>query len=174
MNTVVVRRRAARFAAVLVLAASTLVAAGGSADALPPYTCGTQTGGSSSTYGHVTAVRVGHHIGFDRFVVQFSSSRVPSYRIVPKSSAIFWLDPSGQRVTLRGHAGLLVVMHPASGFGTYRGPNDFRTTFPQLREARRIGDFEGYYSWGLGLTRASCKRVFTLTAPTRLVIDVPA
>lgn len=174
MNTVVPRRLAARFATVLILVAGALVAVGRPAQALPPYTCGTQTGGSSTTYGHVTSVRVGHGVGFDRFVVQFSSSRVPGYRIVPKSSATFWLDPSGRPVTLRGHAGLLVVMHPASGYGTYFGPNDILTSFRQLREARRIGDFEGYYSWGLGLTRASCKRVFTLTAPARLVIDVPA
>jgi hypothetical protein len=145
---------------------------GGAAAGLPAFTCGTASGGSSTTYGHITAVRVGHGVGYDRFVVQFSSPRVPHFTLTPKSSAVFWLDPSNQRVTLRGTAGLKLVLHPASGYRTYAGPSDFRTTFPQLREARRIGDFEGYTSWGLGLHHQACKRVFGLSAPTRLVIDV--
>lgn len=168
------RRRAGRLAAIVILTVGAAVAGSPAATALPAYTCGTQTGGSATTYGHVTSVRVGHGAGFDRFVVQFSSSRVPGYRVVPKSSSVFFLDPSGRPVTLRGPAGLLVVMHPASGYATYHGSNDIVTSFSRLREARRIGDFEGYYSWGLGLSRASCKRVFTLTAPARLVVDVPA
>jgi hypothetical protein len=64
-------------------------------------------------------------------------------------------------------------MHTATGRGTYFGAADFRTGFPQLREARLLGDFEGYVTWGLGLAHPSCKRVFKLTGPTRLVIDVP-
>jgi hypothetical protein len=143
------------------------------AGALPPYTCGTMTGGSTSVHSHVTDVRVARHTRFDRFVVEFSTARLPHYKLTPKSSARFSLDPSGAPVTLLGNAGLKVVMHTATGHGTYFGAADFRTGFPQLREARLLGDFEGYVTWGLGLAHASCKRVFKLTGPTRLVIDVP-
>jgi hypothetical protein len=168
-----VLRRSVRIAAMSLLVATTFIALpAGRAAGLAAFTCGTVSGGSSTTYGHITAVRVGHGIGFDRFVVQFSSPRVPHFTLTPKSSAVFWLDPSNRRVTLLGSAGLKLVLHPASGVGTYAGPSDLRPAFPQLREARRIGDFEGYASWGLGLHHQACKRVFALSAPTRLVIDV--
>jgi hypothetical protein len=148
-------------------------AAAGSSAALPAYVCGTQSGGSTTVYGHVTDVRVGAHRTFDRFVIEFSNARLPHYTITPKSSSVFVLDPSGRQVTLLGSAGLKIVMHTATGVGTYGGPADFRPRFPQLREARRLGDFEGYLSWGLGLAHQSCKRVFTLSSPRRLIIDVP-
>jgi hypothetical protein len=124
-------------------------------------------------HSHITDVRVGRHPRFDRFVVEFSTARMPRYRITPKSSSTFTLDPSGRSVTLLGNAGIKVAIHFATGAGTYHGPAEFRTGFPQLLEARRLGDFEGYVTWGLGLDHQSCKRVFTLTSPTRLVIDVP-
>jgi hypothetical protein len=43
--------------------------------------------------------------------------------------------------------------------------------FLVLNEARLTGDFEGYLSWGLGLSRAACLRTFTLLDPPRLVVD---
>jgi hypothetical protein len=144
-----------------------------SSAALPGYVCGTMSGGSGTVHSHITDVSVGRHASFDRFVVEFSTVRAPRWRITPKSSAQFTRDPSNIPVTLLGNAGLKVVMHTATGVGTYRGPADFRTGFPELLEARRIGDFEGYVTWAIGLDHSACKRVFTLTNPTRLVIDVP-
>jgi hypothetical protein len=162
-----------KLAGVLLLVLGLFVAPQTSANALPPFVCGTVTGGSVGTHGYVSRVSVGTHPGYDRFVIQFIGPAVPGYTITPKSSAVFWLDPSNQRVVLRGTAGIKVVVHPAGGYFTYSGPKDVVTSFRQLLEARNIGDYEGYYSWGLGLAHQSCKRVFTLTAPPRLVIDVP-
>jgi hypothetical protein len=168
-------RRTARslFALVLIAGAAVGVVSASSAAALPAYRCGTLSGGSTTVHSQITDVRVGRHASFDRFVIVFSTHRVPHYRIVPKSNTTFALDPSGRSVTLLGTAGQRVVLHTATGVGTYHGSADFRTGFPQLVEARRLGDFEGYVTWGLGLAHQSCKRVFTLTNPTRLVIDVP-
>jgi hypothetical protein len=42
-----------------------------------------------------------------------------------------------------------------------------------LAEVRLLQNFEGVVQWGLGLNHQSCKRIFTLSSPTRLVIDVP-
>lgn len=170
-------RRSARSLFALVLIASAAVgivsASSAAAAALPGYRCGTLSGGSSTVHSQITDVRVGQHASFDRFVIEFSTHRVPHYQITPKSNTTFALDPSGRSVTLLGSAGQRVVLHTATGVGTYHGSADFRTGFPQLVEARRLGDFEGYVTWGLGLTHQSCRRVFTLTNPTRLVIDVP-
>lgn len=161
-------------AMVVVLTAGLVILGPASAaGALPAFSCGTQSGGSAGHYGQVADVRVGRHVGYDRFVVQFANAGIPAYTVIPKSSARFWLDASGLPVTLRGTAGIKLVMHPASGQGTFSGPTDVRTNFTQLLEIRRLGDFEGYLSWGLGLAHQSCKRVFTLSAPSRLVIDVP-
>jgi hypothetical protein len=64
-------------------------------------------------------------------------------------------------------------MHSVHSYPSYHGSADFRTGFVELKEARSLGDFEGYVTWGLGLAHPSCKRVVTLTSPARLIIDVP-
>ncbi|HEX3335828.1 MAG TPA: hypothetical protein VHS54_05155 [Jatrophihabitans sp.] len=169
-------KRLSRPALVLMLMLGSVVglgAAAPSAGAQSAYVCGTQSGGSTTVHSHITDVRVGRHASFDRFVVVFSTLRLPHYTITPKSNSTFTRDPSGAPVHLLGNAGLKLVMHSVTGRGTYFGPADYRTGFPQLREARLLGDFEGYVTWGLGLAHQSCKRVFKLTSPTRLVIDVP-
>jgi hypothetical protein len=159
----------------ILLAGAALAApvSGNASSALPGFTCGTQSGGSDSVFAPITAVRVGHHLGYDRFVVEFTGSFVPGYRAIPKSSAIFYFDPTGLPVTLEGTAGIKLVLHSTSMQGTYSGLSDFDPEFPQLAEARSIGDFEGFVTWGLGLERQSCKRIFTLGSPARLVVDVP-
>jgi hypothetical protein len=43
---------------------------------------------------------------------------------------------------------------------------------PMLLQARAAGDFESYLSFGIGLNQRTGFRVFTLTQPYRVVIDV--
>jgi hypothetical protein len=148
------------------------VSSTGAAGAATGFGFGTVTGGSNRPVAHITAVQVGRHANFDRFVIRFDGTKVPRFKVVPKSSSTFWLDPSNRRVTLLGHAGLKIVLPSATGQGTYHGARDIRPAFPQLREARLIGDFEAVTTWGLGLRTGTAKRVLTLTAPPRLVIDV--
>ncbi|HCF99478.1 MAG TPA: hypothetical protein DEV93_02930 [Chloroflexi bacterium] len=121
---------------------------------------------------HRTTSRT-HHVGYDRFVVEFSGAVVPGYKAIPKSSATFYTDPLGKPVTLEGRAGIKLVMHSTSMHGTYGGSTDLDPEFPQLAAARAIGDFEGFVTWGLSLERQSSKRIFTLSSPSRLVMDVP-
>jgi hypothetical protein len=118
------------------------------------------------------AVEVGHHEAFDRVVFRFSS-RVPGYNVnyVPEVTA----DPSDEPIPLEGNAFMIVAMHSvASGqVGAPPAPQDRQTPrFPELREIAGAGDFEGVVSFGLGLTAESGFRVFTLTNPDRLVVDV--
>ena len=166
-------RALSRPLSVLVLSVGALVSVGSApVSAAPGFVCGTVSGGTTMVHSHVTDVRVGQHRTFDRFVIEFNTARLPRYRLTPKSDTTFTLEGSGHPVTLLGNAGLKVAVHFATGTGTYTGPTDFRPRFPQLKEARQLGDFEGYVTWGIGLGHQSCKRVFTLTNPTRLVIDV--
>src|SRR5436189_284882 len=96
--------------AVLLAGAALAVPSSTSAAALPPFTCGTQSGGGGAgNPAPITAVRLGTHPegqpAYDRFVLEFNSSTVPSWTAIPKSSANFTLQTSGQPITLRGTAG---------------------------------------------------------------------
>jgi len=166
-----VRRRVTVLFAALLLGAG-LVGAAPEAVAGTGFGTGVVTGGTARSHAQIVAVRMARHQRFDRFVIEFNGRRVPTFRVEPRSSSVFRLDPSDKRVDLLGTAGVRIVLHGATGQGTYRGPADFRPRFPQLREARLIGDFEAVTTWGLGLRHTGTQRVLVLTAPPRLVVDV--
>ena len=134
------------------------------------FTCADASGGAAGS-AHLTAVRVSEQVGFDRLVLQFDTT-VPSYTVKRQAKPIFKSGASGQTITTGGAAGVLVQVHSASASGTYAGPTDFvHSDFQMLVEAKIVEDFEGYLSWGVGLTKPTCMRAFTLSDPARLVID---
>ncbi len=137
---------------------------------LPAFACA-DAGGGTAGIANVAEVRVAAQTGYDRFVLQFDSS-VPAYTVKRQNSPVFKVGSSGQFIALSGTAGAQVQVHTATGANTYSGPIDFvHADFMVLNEARLTGDFEGYLSWGLGLSRAACLRTFTLSDPPRLVVD---
>ncbi|HEX9097828.1 MAG TPA: hypothetical protein VF990_17210 [Candidatus Dormibacteraeota bacterium] len=140
--------------------------------AWPPagFTTGRVSGGSSATIVNVTAVRVGAHPGYDRFVMEFSGP-VPSYTVTPQSDSRFTPAPKGGTVTLEGTNGVLITVQHVN-WTAYAGPTSLRPEFTYLREARLIQNFEGVQQWGLGIAGVVAVRVFTLTSPARLVVDV--
>src|SRR5207249_10795541 len=79
-----------------------------SAQDLPAFTCTNKSGGAASTGGTVTDIRIAHHDGYDRLVVDFSSATVavPHYELTRQANATFIRDASGQPVTLEGSAGI--------------------------------------------------------------------
>jgi len=138
---------------------------------LPPFACADVAGGKTGV-ANAIAARVAEQPDYDRFVLQLDSV-VPQYTVKRQPSAVFPLGGSGQTITLSGSAGVLVTVHSASGANTFTGPTFFVTTnYQVLKEARQTQDFEGYVSWGLGLSRPACMRVFTLDNPARLVVDL--
>lgn len=137
---------------------------------LPAFQCADASGGTAGN-ANVTAVRVAELAGYDRFVIQFDT-QVPTYSVKRQPKPVFKSGANGQPVTLSGTAGALVLVHSATGATTYHGPTDFsHPEFLVLNEARLTEDFEGYVSWGLGLSHAACLRTFTISDPPRLVID---
>jgi hypothetical protein len=136
---------------------------------MPAFKCADATGGNVGV-ANLAGVRVAEQLGYDRLVLQFDS-RVPSYTAKRQAKPIFKAGGSGQSVTLKGAVGVLVQIHSSTA-ATYSGPTDIaHSDFQVLVEAKVVDDFEGYLSWGLGLTRPACFRTFTLTNPPRLVID---
>jgi hypothetical protein len=137
---------------------------------VPAFKCADTAGGTAGA-ANITRVGVAQQLGYDRFVLQFSA-RVPTYTVKRQAKPIFKTGGSGQTVTLSGTAGALEQVHSATGAGTYSGSTDFTNAgFQVLNEARLTEDFEGYVSWGLGLSRPACLRAFTLSDPPRLVVD---
>ena len=123
----------------------------------------------------VTGIRVGHHPGFDRIVLDLDGA-APGFRVgyVNRLHA----DPSAHLVDLLGPASLRIVLDPANahdvetGDGTLTTPRRTKWRFDQVRETAVIGDFEAFVTVGAGLARRAPFRVLTLTNPTRIVVDV--
>ena len=116
----------------------------------------------------VTAVRVGHHGDYDRFVIQVSGTVMPSYRVTHHSTTF----PLGTgTVKLKGTHGILVRLFPVNS-SSYHGPSRIRPRFPVLKEARMIEYFEGHMNWWLGIKGTPCLRVAVFSSPIRLVVDI--
>jgi len=137
---------------------------------LPGFACADASGGTTGV-ANTIAARMDEQAGYDRFVLQLDSI-VPTFTVKRQAKPVFPAGASGQTLTLVGTAGVLVQVHSATGAATFTGPTDIvHPSFKVLQEARQTQDFEGYVSWGLGLSSPACMRVFTLADPARLVVD---
>jgi hypothetical protein len=137
---------------------------------VPDFACSDASGGTTGA-ANFTAARVAELQNYDRFVLQLDAI-VPTFTVKRQEKPVFPLGATGQTITLSGTTGVLVTVHSATGTTTFTGPNDLVHPENQiLVEARQTQDFEGYVSWGLGLSKPACMRVFTLSEPARLVVD---
>ncbi|HEY3091281.1 MAG TPA: hypothetical protein VGJ59_24805 [Jatrophihabitantaceae bacterium] len=179
------RRRAAggalrrRFIGVLaaglaVLGVGVGTAAGASGDLGPPTSTAPELASPHGPTATLVGVRVGRHLDYDRTVFDLRGA-VPGWnvRYVPALEE----DASGRRLPIRGadvlHVALLGVdAHNARFASTLRTPSTLTPEFPTLRQVRIAGDFEAVVSFGLGLRDRVGFRVFSLTNPTRVVVDV--
>jgi hypothetical protein len=165
------RKVGRRVVAILVTLASFLGLAA-VAFGLPPFTTAPQSSPGSGGQAEVFGVATGCHPTFDRVVIH-SRFGIPRYgvRYVKRIVA----DGSGRTVALLGTKRIRVVLRNARGHtqgGTSLLPRVRTPLCPNLRQIKTAGDFEGVVSFGLGLRRKAGFRVFRLTGPARLVIDV--
>ena len=140
--------------------------------ALPPFTTAPKSSGGSGGQAEVFGVATGCHATFDRFVIR-ARIATPGYdvRYVKRIIA----DGSGEPVPLRGTKRIRIIIRNARGHtqgGTNLLPAVRMPLCPNLRQVKTAGDFEGVVTFGLGLRRKRGFRVFRLTGPTRIVIDV--
>ena len=122
----------------------------------------------------LVAVRAGHHAGFDRVVFEFRGG-LPSHRVRYVDQLV--QDGSGRPVQVAGAADLEVLFrdanaHDQSGRPTV-SPSHFSPGFPVLNEVAQVGDFEAVVTYGLGLDHRVNVKTFTLSNPSRLVVDLP-
>jgi hypothetical protein len=165
------RKSGRRVAAMVAAPASCLVLAA-VAVGLPPFTTAPKSSAGSGGQAELFGVATGCHPTFDRFVIR-ARFATPSYdvRYVKRIIA----DGSGLPVPLRGTKRIRVVVRNARGHtqaGTNLLPGVRTPLCPNLRQIKTAGDFEGVVSFGLGLQRKTGFRVFRLTGPTRIVVDV--
>lgn len=120
-------------------------------------------------------IRAAHHPGFDRVVFDFDGP-LPSTRTVRYVPQVIQ-DGSGDPVKVQGRAFLEVSLFPTIGHTedgrsrTY-GPARRSFTTHNVVEVVNSGDFEAVVSFGIGLASKQPYKVFTLTNPSRLVIDI--
>jgi len=161
----------ARTAVVVAAAVGWLCSATG-ALALPPFTTDAKSSpAKAGRQAELFAVAVGCHSGFDRFVVRARFS-TPGYEVRYVTQLI---GPSGIPVSVAGTARLLVVIRNARGHTIGRTnllPAVVTPLCRNLRQIKKVEDFEGVVSFGLGVRRRTGFRVFRLRAPTRIVVDI--
>ncbi len=124
----------------------------------------------------LTDVRVGEHEGFDRVVLEFTGTGVPGWAVNYVDEAR--LDGSGEAVTLGGDSTLDIyasgTTYPENETDGYDGPRQFEpASGGDVDEVHVAGTFEGYTQVLAGIDGEPVPfRVFALTEPSRLVVDV--
>jgi hypothetical protein len=153
-----------------------------STDQLPPFACGDSETIVEATYTDfapvlLTDVRIAGHDGYDRVVFEYEGDLTPELRVTPDDGP-YIQNPSGLPVDVNGDPVYLVNVTGASahdmdsGEQTYTGPTDFDPGLEQIVQLVESGDFEAVNNWYLGVNGSTCLRLFALTDPGRLVIDV--
>jgi len=155
-------------------AAGTALAVALPAEALPAFSTSAKSAPDPST--RVTQLwnlRTGNNGTFDRIVFDERVS-ASGFNVRYVSQVI--ADPSGQVVSLKGRYFLRVVIKGAttSSLPGMRSvmPSVLTPGLPEVAQIRKAGEFEQVVSYGIGLNRYRGFRVFRLSSPSRLVIDV--
>jgi len=125
----------------------------------------------------VTDIRIGHHDGYDRVVLELGGTGTPGWRVEYVDQPVD--DGSGNVTTVDGDA-YLQVMISGSGYPMDTGVEEYTEPNPvragddgEVEEVLLRGVFEGYTQAFVGVDDERRPfRVFSLEDPTRVVVDV--
>lgn len=123
-----------------------------------------------------TTVRIGLHEDYDRVVFDLEGKGTPGYRVDYVDQAV--QDGSGQIIDVAGDAILQVVIsgtrYPEENEAYEGGPGTYTLDAAEVvEEVRMSGTFEGLTQAFVGIDdEGSPFRVFTLSDPPRLVVDI--
>lgn len=123
----------------------------------------------------VSEATVGAHEGYDRVVLTLGGTGTPGWRVEYVDAPVD--DPSGQPLDVAGSAYLQVLIDGTgypydTGVAEWAGSPLQPSGLTQVREVNLRGVFEGQTQAFIGLDHTAPFRVFALSDPTRLVIDV--
>jgi hypothetical protein len=127
-------------------------------------------------------IRTGAHPCYERIVIELADSTMPT----PGGMPGWWVryadgpitlgQTDDQFVEVAGDATLLISMNAwmpsMDGEGWVGSTDIFPTNVTHVLELRQIDNWEGQNTWAVGIDTERPFRVFTLTSPTRLVVDI--
>ena len=155
-----------------VVAAAIWLASATAALALPAFTTVPKTAPPRGDAALLYGAAAGCHATYDRFVVS-AKLATPGYDV--RYVRRLFTDPASKPVSLLGSKRIRIALNLAAGHDNH-GANLLAGVLtprcPNLLQVKTAGDFEGTASFGLGLRRMTGFRVFRLTNPTRVVVDV--
>ncbi|HSX02172.1 MAG TPA: hypothetical protein VLI05_02535 [Candidatus Saccharimonadia bacterium] len=163
--------------AALLLGAAPANASSACASVIAGWGSGDKTG-SGATSAELTGARIGDDGCFDRFVLDFAPGALPATYHVGYASEVY---TEGQDLPMSSHTphgtGGLIAVHlqeQASPSLTYSvlGPMVPTANRLGIWSATWGGAFEGHITSAVGARARLPLRVFTLSSPNRLVIDV--
>ena len=118
--------------------------------------------------GELLGVRTGTQEGYDRVVFDFSGPGTPRWQVEYTDRPEY--ETSGEPVAVAGDSVLAISL---GGVGTVLGSETTPGTGRVVRQVVSVGAFEGVGEVFIGLTGPRRPfRVFSLTDPARLVVDV--
>ncbi len=159
---------------IVISAIVTAIAIALPAEALPTFSMTAKSAADpSSRVTQLWHLRTGNDGTFDRIVFDERIS-MSGYSVRYVSQVL--ADASGAVVPIKGRYFLRVVISGATT-GSLPGlsssmPSIVTPSLPEVTQIRKAGEFEQVVSYGIGLNRYRGFRVFRLSSPTRLVIDV--
>jgi hypothetical protein len=117
----------------------------------------------------LTAIGVSEHGAYDQAVFQFANG-IPHYSAgyVPGGPQ----DAKGAPVPLPGRSFLQLAFHPATTANS-AGPGTISPYLPTLLQVSAAGNFERHLRFGFGLSGRGGYRIYTLTHPSRVIIEFP-
>jgi hypothetical protein len=166
------RPRATRLATAVAAALLAVLALAAVAAGLPPFTTAPKSASGGTTQAQTSAIATACHRTFDRFVIRLRGG-TPGYGVRYVRRVVS--DGSGAVVPLLGKRRIRVVLHDTRAHtpaGAAILPRVLTPRCSNLRQVKLAGDFEGVVTFGLGLERRTGFRVFRLTRPARVVVDV--
>lgn len=130
---------------------------------------------SAGASGNITDIRIGHHDGFDRVVFEFHGTGTPGWtaEYVPQALG----QGSGLPIPMAGHA-VISVGITGVGYPTETGIQEFPRSrvavaaTDVVTEVYFDGTFEGVSLAYVGTTAKQPFRVYLLTDPARVVLEV--
>ena len=128
------------------------------------------TQGGTSARATITDVRVGTHTGYDRVVVEFTGG-APAYKLAWQDPKTFVGPAKGTQVSVAGVAAIHLYIYGMDIPPAYQHGTNLIANYPVLQQVVVLGVFEGQADIAIGLGRAVCPTITTMTAPYRLVID---
>jgi hypothetical protein len=124
-----------------------------------------QKSNPASSLGNITAVRAGRNDCYDRLVFDVNGA-APGYTVRYVSTV--FAEGTGDPLPVTGGAKLEVIVRSLSDTNRMPSVAGFQT----FKSVVYGGSFEGQTTVGLGVRARLPFRVFTLTNPSRVVLDV--